>query len=111
MFNNRTTNRKINRLHERYLRIIYNGKQSYFEDFLEKDGSVSIHDRNIQYLVVEMYKVSDRLSPPLISNIFKHKNSHQYNLKIVFHGTEIMSYLGPIIRDILPVLLTKNYLV
>ena len=50
MCHNHTTKRKLNRLHERYLRIIYNDKQ---EEDLEKDDSVSIHDRNIQYLAVE----------------------------------------------------------
>ena len=39
-----TTNRKINRLHERCLRIIYNDEQSSFKMLLEKDSSVSIHD-------------------------------------------------------------------
>ena len=47
IFNNRTTNRKINGLDWSYLCITYNDKQSSFEEFLEKDGSVSIRDRNI----------------------------------------------------------------
>ena len=61
-----------------------------------------------------MYKATDGLSPPLISDTFKQKNSHPYNLlhnsqfsrplvKTVFHGTKSISYLGPIIWDILPV--------
>ena len=37
---------------------------------LEKDSSVSIHERNIQCLATEMYKVSNELSPPVVSNIF-----------------------------------------
>ena len=60
-----------------------------------------------------MYKVSNGLSPPFISDIFKHKNSHPYNLphvsqffrpllKTVFHGTKSISYLGSVIWDILP---------
>ena len=50
----------------------------------------------------------------LISVIFKPKNSHPYNLrhdsqfsgpllKTVFHGTENISYLAPMIWNILPV--------
>ena len=42
---------------------------------LEKDSSVSIHDRNIQCLATEMYKVSNRLSPPVADNIFSQKYS------------------------------------
>ena len=113
MCHNCTTNRKINRLHERCLRIIYNDKQSSFKMLLEKDSSVSIHDKNIQCLATEMYKVSNGLSPPIVSNIFTQKNCHPYNLRLnsqfsrprvmsVFDGTESISYLGPVIWDILP---------
>ena len=40
--------KKINRLHERGL-INYCDKQSSFEELLEKDSSVCIHERNIKY--------------------------------------------------------------
>ena len=73
MCDNRAANRKINRLHERCLLIIYNDQQSSFKMLLEKDSSVSIHDTNIQCLATEIYKVSNGLSPPVISNIFTHK--------------------------------------
>ena len=33
-------------------------------------SSISIHDRNIQCLATEMYEVSNRLSPPAVSNYF-----------------------------------------
>ena len=59
----------------------YNEKHLSFEEFYEKDGSsVSIYDRNIQCVAVEMYKVNNGLSPFLISYIFKQKNSHPNNL-------------------------------
>ena len=113
MCHNRTTNRKINRLHERCLRTIYNDKQSSFKMLLEKDSSVSIQDKNIQCLATEMYNISNEPSPPVVSNIFTQQNSHPYNLRLnsqfsrpavrsVFHETESISYLGPVIWDILP---------
>ena len=43
-------------LHERCLRIIYNNRQSPFDELLNKDSSVSIHIRNIQRLAIEMFK-------------------------------------------------------
>ena len=106
------TNKKINRLHERCLRIIYNDKQRSFNMLLGKDSSVSIRGRNIQYLATEMYKVSNGLSPPVASNIFTQKNPYCYNLRLnsqfsrplvrsVFHGTESISYLGPDMWNIL----------
>ena len=73
MCHNRTRNRKINRLHERCLRIIYNDKQLSFRMLIKKYSSVSIHNRNIQCLATEMCKVNNGLSPPVVSNIFTQK--------------------------------------
>ena len=52
---------------------VYNDKRSSFEMLLEKHSSVSIYDGNIQSLATEMYKVSNGLSPHLVSNIFRQK--------------------------------------
>ena len=63
-------------------------------------------------LASEMYKVSNGLSPPIVSNIFKQKDCQPYNLRLdsqfsrplvrsVFHETQSISYLGPVIWDIL----------
>ena len=57
MCHSRANNGKINRLHERCLRIIHSDKQSSFEMLLEKDGSASLHNRNLQILATEMYKI------------------------------------------------------
>ena len=50
MCHDRTNNNKINRLHERCLRLIYNDKKASFKDLFKKDGSVSIHHRNLRTL-------------------------------------------------------------
>ena len=76
----RKNNRKINRLHERCLRTMYNDKQSSFNELLEKDGSVSIHERNLQVLATEMHKISNGLSTPLMKDIFPIRRN-LYNLR------------------------------
>ena len=57
MCDNRTKNNKINRLHERCLRLLYNDKKSSFHDLLEKDSSISIHHRNLRALATEMNRI------------------------------------------------------
>ena len=47
MFYNRTTNNKINKLHERALRLVYDDYLSAFEELLEKDNSFTVHHYNI----------------------------------------------------------------
>ena len=56
MFHSRSLNKKINRIHERALRVVYANFSSSFEELLAVDGSVKIHERNIQYLAIEIYK-------------------------------------------------------
>ena len=59
-------NNKINRLHERYLRITYNDKMSSFADLLAKDGSATIHTRNLQVLATEIFRVHKNISLTIV---------------------------------------------
>lgn len=60
---------KINRLHEKCLRLIYFYAKSPFEELLEKENYVSVHHINLRVLAVEMYKAYMGLSKELISEI------------------------------------------
>ena len=71
MFHSRIMNNKINRLHERCMRLIYGDKTSSFEELLEQDKSVSLHTRNVQMLATEMFKVYRSMSPPSFSELFR----------------------------------------
>ena len=77
MCHNRTNNNKINRLHERCLRLIYNDKKSSFADLLETDGSVSIH-RNLRTLAVELFKLFKGLNPVIFAEAFPVRQQSQY---------------------------------
>ena len=112
MFHSRGLNNKINRIHERALRITYKDKSSTFQELLEKDNSVSIHHRNIQKLAIGIYKVLHGFSPPILNDIFV-PVSRPYNFRrndtlqrrrvnSVRHGTESVSFLGPKIWDLVP---------
>ena len=56
MFHNTSLNHKINRLHERYLRVINNDGHSSYDELLNLVNSVSIHHRNVQILATEMFR-------------------------------------------------------
>ena len=112
MFYSRKLNNKINRLQERSLRIIYDDDDSSFEELLRKDGSVTIHHRNIQALATEMFKVKHNLSPKIIidmfqfrNNISNTRNNHEFfvpRAKTVSYGSESIKHLGPKIWNTLP---------
>ena len=69
MFHSRKINHRINNIHDRALRIVYNNHQCTFEEFLERDNSFTIHKRNLQKLATEIFKVNNGLSVQLV-NIF-----------------------------------------
>ena len=47
-----------------------------FNELSEKDSSVSIHERNLQALAIETYKISNGLSRSLMKDIFSISNKH-----------------------------------
>ena len=71
MCHSRKLNNKINRLQERALRIVYNDKSSTYYHLLEKDKSVTIQTRNLQYLATEIFKVKIGISSTIMTEIFK----------------------------------------
>ena len=56
-------NKKINHIHERALRLVYDDYITSFEDLLIKDNSVSIRHCNIQKVAIEMFKVQKQFVP------------------------------------------------
>ena len=104
MSHSRSLNNKINCLHERCLRLIYSDNRSSFQELLSKDDSVTIHQRNIQILATELYKVANNLSPELMKETFPMNNCDLHlrndflfkarNVKTVKYGTESADLLS-----------------
>ena len=75
MCHSRTLNYKINKLHQKALRVVYKNDNLSFLQLLEKDNSITIHDRNRQKLAVKMYKVKNHLSPLPVQDTFKRQGN------------------------------------
>ena len=70
MFHSRKLNSRVNKLHERALRIVYQDYASSFTEFLEKDNSITIHNRKKQFIATALFKVKNELLPPFAKEIF-----------------------------------------
>ena len=72
---------RINRIHERTLRLIYlNQHQLTFKELLEENRTVSIHQRNLQTLTTEIYKAKNKIFPEVVNSLFEFTNKN-YNLR------------------------------
>ena len=108
MFHSRTLNNRINKLHEKALRLVYKNPTLTFE----MDNSFTIHHRNIQKLAIEIYEVINSESPSIMKNVFPLTNNpynlgrknpfHTYNVHSVHYGTETISYIGSKIWALVP---------
>ena len=99
--------------------MIYRDNTSSFKELLVKDGSTTIHQRNLQALVTEMYKVSKMITPQFMENIFSiNRNLDSGNVsantrsKSLFYnpenprkvktGSQTLRCIGPKIWDMVP---------
>ena len=94
------------------LRIVYNDEELSFQEMLNKDGSVTIHHRNLQKLAIEMYKIKNQISPIPIQKLLTVKE-YQYdlrnkntwvsdNIRTVKYGSETISNMGPKTWELVP---------
>ena len=83
---------------------MYNDFVSTFSELLSKDNSFTVHERNIQALGFELYKVANGLSSVIMMQVFHLKDNTRYpsenkfktrNVNSVRYGTDTLAHLGP----------------
>ena len=111
IFHSRKLNHRINSLHERPLRLVYGDSKSSFDTLLDKNGSFKIHERNIQTLAIELYKVWYGMCPEIMSLVLPLNTESKYigesdfssrNMKTIHYGLDSLSHLGPKIEKLVP---------
>ena len=79
---------------------------------LSKNRAVTFHNRCLQFLAVELYKVKTGIAPVANNDIFSIKNTgvsgrnqsdfYARRIRTVFHGEGSLSFLGPRIWTLIP---------
>ena len=76
MFCFRQSNNLTNKVYERALKLIYQDNCN-FQVLLQKQHDFSIHQRNLQVLVTEIYKIVNGIAPPTMNSLFTFRlNQH-----------------------------------
>ena len=104
MNHSKSINNRTNSLHEWALRLIYCDHSSNFQDLLQRYNSVTMHQKNIQALVILMYKVTNNIAPTIVSELFSFSNInynlrsgsqlHQPSVNTIRNDLETITYFG-----------------
>ena len=70
MFCSRQSNNLINKLQVRALRIISDDQKSNFQDLMSKCKEYTIHQRNLQILIIEKFKIINDIVSPIRNSFF-----------------------------------------
>ena len=74
-------NNCINNLHKRALRTVYRDYNATFYELLSKNKSVTVYERNLQILAIEIFKTKNELNPKIMEEIFTFKKGGLQSLK------------------------------
>ena len=111
MFCGKDANVPINRVHKRALRIMWQDIAAPFAELLARGSECTIHIRNLQKLMLEIYKCLNSENPSFMWNIFQTKDV-AYNLRTknllqlpstntLSYGNDSLSFRGAILWNTL----------
>ena len=111
MFCSRPSNNTIKRVHERALRVILGDDLSEFESLLQNNREIRSHHKNIQSLMIEIFKIKNELAPPIMDSMFERRNE-PYNFrniqefltekKELYYGLETVIYRSRQLWSLVP---------
>ena len=112
MFCPRRSSNLINKVQERALRITYNDQLTDFKSLVSNHNEITIHQRNLQVLMTEIYKIINHIAPPIVSSLFEIRvNNHNTRYfqvlsnesrRTVNYGLETICYRAPFLWANLP---------
>ena len=73
-FFSRQINGIINKFNERALTIVLKDHISEFETLQQKSNDISSHCRNIQTLMIQVYKIKNELAPSIMYSMLNRRN-------------------------------------
>ena len=79
MFVGKTLINKICKIHHRTLQVVYDDFNKSYDELLELNNDLSIHQRHLRYLAIEVFKSIMHLNPQFMWSYFE-ENSLPYNL-------------------------------
>ena len=68
----------INKVRQRCLRLPYRDDTKDFQQVIRKQNDITTHQRNLQVLMAEVYKIVNGIAPPIMNLLFQFCCKAQY---------------------------------
>ena len=118
MFCGKRSNKELNMVHKRALRLLLNDYDASFEELLERSKETSIHVKNLQYLLIEVYKSLNCQNPMFMWDMFKRRET-TYDLRVkdllqlpktktTSYGINSILFRGSILWNSIPDVIKNN---
>ena len=86
MFCGKAANNDLNHTHKRVLQILFNDYTSTFNELLHRGNECTIHQKNLQKLMLEVYNSLAQQNPSFLWDMFK-ENCHLRLCLQIMHKT------------------------
>ena len=117
MFCRKTLYLKIEKIHHKTLKVIYESNNTY-NNLLLQSNTGSAHQRHLRSLMTEIYKSISQLNPEFMWSYFTHKDM-PYNLRKApflglskthsfYYGTNAVHFRGSLIWNNLPAVVKSS---
>ena len=103
---------RVNNVQERALHITYNDQLTNFKSLLLNHNEITIHQRNLQVLMTEIYEIINQIALPIMSSLFEiRENTHNTRYfqvlsnessRTVNYGLQTICYRAPFLWANLP---------
>ena len=73
--------KKLEKIQERALRFVYDDFNSGYEELLIKANIPSLHIRRLRTMAIETFKILNKMSPPVLSDLVILPDCNSYNFR------------------------------
>ena len=91
------------------MRLTYRDETKDFQEILREQNEITIHQRNLQVSMTEVYKIVNGIAPPIMNSLFQFRCNtnnirnfreiYTENWKTVTYGTETVTYRAPLLWE------------
>ena len=100
MFCSRKSSNLINKIHGQSLRFSYKDQKASYQNLLETHNELTIHQRNLQALITEIYKIVNGVTSPIMNSLFEFRSNKDNIRNFQVHSADFRRTVNYVIETV-----------